>query len=175
MRPTIIRAVVVTASALALSACSHTTHAISKPEKNLSLSLNLRSLAVPAGTPIQGTVSITNNTKRTYFSGSNCYLGQWLQVGLTNSKYKFSTAIADNLCGPGTKIRPGRNEFPITVQSAYTVCDRSSVALDRDIPRCVGSGAAPPPLPAGQYETTISANISTSSVRIARPLEVTLY
>ncbi len=146
-------------------------HGITETTSDLTITLHLSSTTVVAGTPLAAIVTIVNHTATALQPGSDCYLGQWLQVGLENAAVKFTPVYTMNFCRGGTWIRPGTNTFHVSVQSAYTHCTRSHSSIQLDSPRCT-SAMAMPALPAGKYFTKVVITLANASITLPAPIAV---
>jgi hypothetical protein len=114
----------------------------------ISIRFSLTTTHVKAGTPIKGTLIMTNSSSKTMLVES-CATDGWLWVGLANKTTPFDPAVAAVACEGTVKLKPGANRFRITVMTVYQECQVDGT------PRCTKSGS--PSLPEGAYRTDVIA------------------
>lgn len=100
----------------------------------VSMHLDIEESRVVAGTVIEGTLRITNDT------GAAIDLGcedAWVAVGLENDDVDFDPSFDAKACAPGLQLATGVTEFPVQIQTA----------------------GADGPLPGGIYLTKVVLNV----------------
>jgi hypothetical protein len=129
----------------------------------LTMQVVLDRTRVVAGTTISGEVVLTNTTPGPV-SLTDCPDVGLVQVGLMNSHIPFDPAISAIYCSQTIQLPPGPSDFPIQVLTTYQACVETGGEAVPSPPSCTRSG--PPPLPSGNYWTTI---VITSGLPSATP------
>jgi hypothetical protein len=113
--------------------------------------LVLRNTRVIAGTPIRGTLLVSNRSGRAINLNRGCRPSY--EVALTSPRYTPSIAFAADCSVQPFIIRPGTNRLPVTVQTTYLACSATGSSAGQ-VPRC-RHGNRMPPLPAGRYDAVL--------------------
>jgi hypothetical protein len=139
--------------------------------KDLSARLILDSTQVRPGTPIQGTLVVTNPTGNTVGAAIGCAISY--EVVLTSPSYHPMIAWPASCAYNGQSaiaFHPGVTRMAMTVLTTYLACFGQQ-APGSTTPTC-GSGGQLPPLPAGVYFTELVG--SGDFVPPCPPVKVTL-
>jgi hypothetical protein len=137
-----------------------------------SITVTLESGTAVAGTPIQGVVTVDNNSGRP-ISVPNPSCWGWPTVGLANSAIGFSPASAAVLCPTDTEIPVGVSRYPVTVATTYNACSQIPAQATSRFPACIGPNRNEmPPLPPGIYHT-VTLMPSPFKVRNTVPVQLT--
>jgi hypothetical protein len=126
---------------------------------------------VVAGSPIKGTVVLTNTTSRK-ITVESCARNGWLQVGLRGRGYAYQAISTLIACPPSIRLAPGANRFPVTVLTTYEGCLQAGGKSVTSLPPCRSTG--PPPLPAGRYFSTVFIMGLAHITKAPRDVTVTL-
>ncbi|MFZ2056989.1 MAG: hypothetical protein WAV54_06240 [Acidimicrobiales bacterium] len=112
----------------------------------------LGSTRVKAGTPIQGTLFVTNHSSSAINLTENCR--PQYEVALMNARFPPEYGFFLSCLGVPLLIHPGVNRLPIEVRTTYMSCTETpSTASASSIPRCTATGL--PPMPDGRYEAVL--------------------
>lgn len=136
-----------------------------------------------AGSPIDGTITFTNQTGHPI--AVNSCSPTWtpeVLVGLTNATIPFMDPTAQSLavgraCGGTSLVPMGRSTFPIDIRTTYQVCSQQTTSYPGVAwsPPCLGSSNdIIPPLPAGQYTTKTYLWGVPDGTETPPPISVTL-
>ncbi|HVA75375.1 MAG TPA: hypothetical protein VNF71_12510 [Acidimicrobiales bacterium] len=157
----------VVAAALVLTAggCAASHKAYPEHAPELSAWLYLDSTQVRSGTPIKGTLVVTNSTHHNVGTPPGCAISY--QVVLTNTSY-HPMVVWPAVCAYSRRsaisFHPGDTKIAITVQTTYLACSPQQTP-GSDVPTC-GQGGQVPPLPPGIYYTEL---VSTGNFPPAPP------
>lgn len=139
---------------LAVGACGSSRYAYPERATDLSTWLYLDSTRVLSGTPIHGTLIVTNSTHHNVGAPPGCAINY--EVLLTNPSYHPMVAWPA-VCAYNRRsalsFRPGDTKMAITIQTTYLACSPQP-APGSVTPMCQ-QGGQPPPLPAGIYYTEL--------------------
>gem|GEM_PF-5076036 len=132
-----------------LAGCGSQTAAVPKHLHlgPLTVRIHLDQTRVPAGDPLSGYATLTNNTARPLVIGG-CP-GDWLIVGLASARIPFSPAVADD-CFGRTKLAPGIHRISITGYTTYSGCGGGPSMHELPCPRF-----GDPLLPLGTYSVKV--------------------
>jgi hypothetical protein len=159
-------------SSSGLPAAQSLTPSTSRESKNgLSTQVMLEVTQVRAGTPIKGTIVVTNTTGRSIAAPAGCAISY--EVVLTSPRYKPIVAWPAD-CEynrrSASSFAPGVTKMAVTVSTTYLACGGQGPS-DPTMPPCAGAGL--PPLPAGVYYTELVSN-GTEILPIPPAVRVTL-
>ena len=106
---------------------------------------------VVAGSPIKGTVVLTNTTSR-QITVESCAQNGWLQVGLKGRGYTYQPSSTLIACPPSIRLAPGANRFPVIVLTL-----RKLSPTRRALSHTVATMYAnrPTAIAPGRYSTTV--------------------
>lgn len=157
--------IVAAALVLTVGGCRASRNAYPEHGPQLSAWLYLDSTQVRSGTPINGTLVVTNSTHHNVGAPPGCAISY--QVVLTNSNYR-PMVVWPAVCAYSRRstisFHPGETKIAITVQTTYLACSQRQTP-GSDVPMC-GQGGQVPPLPAGVYYTEL---VSTGNFPPAPP------
>ncbi|HEX6394502.1 MAG TPA: hypothetical protein VFZ97_13780 [Acidimicrobiales bacterium] len=163
--------VVAAALILAAGGCASSRNAYPERAPELSSWLYLDSTQVRAGTPINGTLIVTNSTKHTIGAPPGCATSY--EVVLTSSSYHPMVAWPA-VCAYNRRsaisFHPGDTKIAIKVQTTYLACSQQPTS-GSVTPMCDGGGQLPP-LQAGIYYTDLVS--SGNFLLVCPPVQVTL-
>ena len=157
------------------AAGAETAGAGQKPSAPITIRVELDRTRVVAGTPIKGTVVVTNGSSKTIVV-QQCAIDGWLAVGLANKTTRFAPAFALVGCAPSVPLKPGRNRFPVKVLTTSQSCLQPGGRSTTFIAKCLSSGSsfAPPPLPPGRYWTKVVTLGLPPNATVGHPVAVSL-
>jgi hypothetical protein len=119
----------------------------------LAVRLVLSRTSVTAGTPIAGTLVVTNPGRRPVNLNHGCR--PQYAVVLTRPGIP-PTAGFPALCGSRPFIiKPGQNRLPVTVFTTYSGCTQAAGQATSTVPACRHGRQLVPPLPPGRYRAVL--------------------
>jgi hypothetical protein len=169
------RAVLILAGFLLSWTCVAFSSLVSGPAsavgaKTVRVDMVLSHHKVVAGTPINGTVTLTDTTSHP-ITVHACPSETFVWVGLKGNGYSFHRpdVVMCGLKGPRTvQLHPGANRIGVTVLTTYQMCVTGGPSPSKSIPVCRGNA---PPLPAGRYVTSVFM-VGVPHVRATVPQQV---
>ena len=126
---------------------------LSAASPQLRTRIELDSTRVKAGTPIHGTLVVTNHSSSAINLTKRCR--PQYEVTLTNSRFPPEYGFFDSCEDAPFLIHPGVNRLPIEVRTTYMSCTETpSTGSVSSIPKCTATGF--PPMPDGRYEAILA-------------------
>lgn len=119
-----------------------------RPGVQVYTSFQLAADTMLAGTTLDGTVQVYNNTPDS-LTGDTC--GPFFVAVLQNES--GGSGFGRDDCLQSFAIPPGLSSYPVTARASYGGCSNPQ-STPTALPPCV-DGGGPPPLPPGRYEAVI--------------------
>ena len=140
-----------------------------RPAVHVYTSFDLQADTVAAGSTLDGTVQVWNNTSGS-LDGGTC--GPFFTSALQDDAGRYEGLQA--ACLQAFSIPPGLSSYPVTVRASYGGCSNSGPS-DLPFPPCDGSGDIPS-LPAGRYEVVVVAasDVVPDLLSLPEPITVTV-
>jgi len=114
--------------------------------------LELSATRIVAGSPIEGTLVVTNSSSTAINLTRECR--PQYEVTLTNSRFPPAYAFLTSCTDAPFVIHPGVTRLPITVRTTYLSCTNTPTSgADSSFPKCTATGD--PAMPDGTYEAIL--------------------